>query len=293
MRRTRFQPAALLLLLPGLAMFSAACGHVAASAPVSVSRTVSVSPTPSSELAATAALDLSGRWAIKADGQPSKGGVIITKGRAGYSLTEIDPWGRPSAPKLAKLIDGEPRVTWRWRELPVPQNPGLYGTFEDSMELMSYRLRDDALQVGWGRSLTGGQAFWMARVDTIPLAKGAVLQRRPTHVALPPRPAFLRDGTITKLADRRIAEGIYSLQLGIAWYAALNHRLPGISEVRPKGALGTFVDPWPSLATGSFPPMHPGSRPGDYGYSAAGSSYVLAGHLMSGRVVTVRGRLKA
>lgn len=88
----------------------------------------------------------------------------------------------------------------------------------------------------------------------------------------------------TKAQDSAVKEGIHSIQIGIQSWAVDNGDVfPDTSEVGVYGAVGSYVDNWPTNPfTGQ--PMAIGDLPGDFTYTLGTNStnYQLSGHLSSG-----------
>ncbi len=84
--------------------------------------------------------------------------------------------------------------------------------------------------------------------------------------------------------DNAVKEGIHSIQVGIQSWAVNNGDVfPTNFEVRQNGAVGGYVDNWPTNPyTGQ--PMTSGSGPGDFTYTLAtdSTSYTLSGHMSTG-----------
>lgn len=92
--------------------------------------------------------------------------------------------------------------------------------------------------------------------------------------------------------DSAVKEGIHVLQVGIQSYAVDNADVyPAAAEMTPDGAVGQYVDRWPTNPwTGQ--PMREGSAPGDFHYSvgddgSGAGGFTLEGYLHDGTPFTI------
>jgi hypothetical protein len=68
--------------------------------------------------------------------------------------------------------------------------------------------------------------------------------------------------------DAAVKAGVSAIARGCSAYAGDNGSGPGVSDVRPDGAVAQYVGSWPTNPfTGG--PMTPGTQPGDYHFSTA------------------------
>jgi hypothetical protein len=96
-----------------------------------------------------------------------------------------------------------------------------------------------------------------------------------------------RGGKAHHTPDRRVIDGIHIIQTGIQKYAADNNDVyPPGSAVEWSGAVGSYVDHWPTNPWTGLP-MVQSIQKGDFTYRMSSTSYTLAGHLSNGSDFTV------
>ena len=85
-----------------------------------------------------------------------------------------------------------------------------------------------------------------------------------------------------KANDSSVKEGIHRLQVGIQSYAVDNGDIyPQPEDVTPEGAVGRYVDRWPTNPW-SGEPMRPGAEPGDYRYTVIDEGFGATGFSLEG-----------
>lgn len=92
--------------------------------------------------------------------------------------------------------------------------------------------------------------------------------------------------------DADVKAGVAVIARGCSAYAGATGSGPGVSDVRPDGAVAQYVGSWPTNPfTGR--PMSPGTQPGDYRFSTAirmpGGEYrgYVSGVLSNGETYSV------